>query len=58
MVVSGNDLKRVMMIDMDGKEIKLDTLLECFRFGFKEIGKIIEGIKQLAQLANNPKFEV
>lgn len=58
MVVAGNDLNKLLMIDMDGKEIKLDVLSECFCQGFVEIKKIIDGIKRLAKLINNPKFEV
>lgn len=46
------------MIDMDGKEIKLDNLIECFNLGFEEINKLIDGITQLAKLTNNTKYEV
>lgn len=58
MILTGTGQKKVVMIEMDGKEISLETFLTATQQGFEDINKILKAIRKLAKSVKKPKIEV
>lgn len=56
--IAGTSDDRVVMIEMDGKEISMDIFLESVRQGMAEVAQITAGIQRLRSTAGKKKFEV
>ncbi|KAH7729070.1 polyribonucleotide nucleotidyltransferase 1 [Aphelenchoides avenae] len=55
--IAGTSDDRVVMIEMDGKEISMDIFLESVRQGMAEVAQITAGIQRLRSTAGKKKFE-
>ncbi|KAI6209669.1 Exoribonuclease and Polynucleotide phosphorylase domain containing protein [Aphelenchoides besseyi] len=56
MVLSGTRERKLVMIEMDGREIDLDTFMESVHEGLNEVHKIICGIERLQETAGKRKI--
>lgn len=56
--IAGTSDGRVVMIEMDGREIDMETFLESVRQGMAEVAQITAGIQRLRSVAGRQKFEV
>ncbi|CAD5229991.1 unnamed protein product [Bursaphelenchus okinawaensis] len=57
LLLAGTRSKKVLMIEMDGKQIDLDTFMETINAGFTDIDKIVDAIEQLQKSCGKPKSE-
>lgn len=58
LLLSGTKEKKVVMIEMDGKEIELEMFLEAIEAGFQDINTIITSIDTLKASHGKQKFNV
>ncbi|KAI6205128.1 Exoribonuclease and Polynucleotide phosphorylase domain containing protein [Aphelenchoides besseyi] len=56
MVLSGTRERKLVMIEMDGREIDLETVMESVHAGLNEVHKIIGGIERLQEIAGKEKM--
>ncbi|KAI1727029.1 3' exoribonuclease family, domain 1 domain-containing protein [Ditylenchus destructor] len=57
LLLTGTDQDKVIMLEMEGKQIKRDKFMECIEKGSMEIRKIIEVIRRLASGSGKEKIE-
>ncbi|KAI1728193.1 3' exoribonuclease family, domain 1 domain-containing protein [Ditylenchus destructor] len=57
LLLTGTDQDKVIMLEMEGKQIKRDKFIECIDKGSVEIRKIIEVIRRLASGSGKEKIE-
>lgn len=55
LLLSGTSDQKVVMIEMDGKQVSLDDFMHCIDKGFHEINTIINSIESLSQKAGKEK---
>lgn len=59
MVVTGSkDGKRIVMLEMDGKEVTQEILSECFRVALTAIEEIAKVMMSMGEEAGKEKWEV
>ncbi|CAD5234056.1 unnamed protein product [Bursaphelenchus xylophilus] len=56
LLLSGTKSKKVLMIEMDGKEIPMDTFMESIEVGFSDIEKVIDAIDALKSSSGKDKI--
>jgi polyribonucleotide nucleotidyltransferase len=55
LLLSGTSDKKVVMIEMDGKQVELDTFMQCVEKGFEEIDTILAAIDEISRKAGKSK---
>lgn len=58
LLLTGTDSNRVLMLEMEGKQVSLSRFVEAIHLGLQEIQNITKAIKNLSAAAGKAKIEV
>lgn len=58
MILTGTEEKKIIMLEMEGREISKELFLQAINEGFNDIDKILKGIRSLEESVNKPKLLV
>lgn len=55
LLLSGTSDKKIVMIEMDGKQVEIEDFMQCVEKGFQEIDTILTSIANIANRAGKSK---